>query len=163
MARLSRIPKSAKRFSDQDARENKVASRKVRSGFRTKMRDKTSRIPKSAKRFSDQDARENKSHPEKCEAVFGPGCARKQSGIPKNAKRFSDQDACEARRLCMAAMFRLSLVFLNRFQFGNEISLTGGPLSSLVKNKLITRPAKGRSTGTLLKMGNCACVLSLLR
>ncbi|MPR60219.1 hypothetical protein D7027_00005, partial [Ochrobactrum intermedium] len=52
----SRIPKSAKRFSDQDARENKVASRKVRSGFRIRMREKT------------------KSHPEKCEAVFGSGC-----------------------------------------------------------------------------------------
>jgi hypothetical protein len=102
------------------------ASRKVRSGFRNKMRVEATGIPKSAKRFSEHGV------------VDGGGCA-------------------------WEAMFRLSLVFLARFQFGNEISLTEGALSSLVKKELITRPAKGRSTGTLLKMGNCACVLSLLR
>ncbi|MBB3219035.1 ribosomal protein L34 [Ochrobactrum sp. RC6B] len=114
MARLSRIPKSAKRFSDQDARENKSHPEKCEAVFGSRCARKQSRIPKSAKRFSDQDARENKvasrkvrsgfrirmrektkSHPEKYEAVFGPGCARKQSGIPKSAKRFSDQDARE--------------------------------------------------------------------
>jgi len=66
------IPKSAKRFSEQDARPGnrhpekceavfgarcatrQPASQKVRSGFRSKMRDKATGIPKSAKRFSGQ-------------------------------------------------------------------------------------------------------------
>ncbi len=103
------------------------------------MRVKTNRIPKSAKQLSERTR-------------------VKTNRIPKSAKQLSERmrvkqtdrngNPAVARE---RVPFRLSLVFLSRFQFGNEISLTDPPLSSLVKNKLITRPAKGRSTGTLFK------------